>query len=129
MNNAGQKQQVSERKNTILINNKEESKLIKDKVWDLLQSETLSEYRFDRNKKFGPVTVDFYCEIYRIAVVVDKDEEFYTSASSIDPESQTEMEQMGIVVLRFHESEIIKNPYIVQRTIGFWLKEQEFRYL
>ncbi len=127
MNDRGQEQHVNERRITKLHD--AEEKAVKDKVWELLQSETLNEYRFDRNKKLGPVTIDFYCELYRFAIVVDRDEEFFTPASSVDPESQMEMEQMGIVVLRFRESEVLKNPHIVHRTIGFWLKDRQLRYL
>ena len=102
---------------------------VKHQVELLLKSEALNDYKFERNKQFGPVIIDFYCEIYRFAIVVDRDEDFYTDTSAVDPECQAEMEQMGIVVLRFRESEVLKNPHIVRRTIGFWLKDRELHYL
>ena len=99
------------------------------KIWDILQTEDFNDYHFERNKHLGPITIDFFCEVYRFAIVVDRDEDFSSSASLVDPESQTEMEQMGIVVVRFRKSEVRKNLYIIKKTIEFWLKDRELRYL
>ncbi len=108
---------------------KAEMEKVKKEMEKILESEYLREYHFERNKPLGPVTIDFYCELYRFAIVIDRDEDFFSEASSVDPASQSEMERMGVVVLRFRVSEIRKNPYIVERTIAFWLKDRELNYL
>ncbi len=98
-------------------------------LWEILHTDRFRHYHFEKDKSIGHVIIDFYCEKWKVAIVVDPDENYSSEISFVDSESQEELEQLGIVFLRFRDSEIRKNSYIVSRTIDFWLKDRELSYL
>ncbi len=75
-------------------------------LWYYLRKQYLEGYKFRRQYGIGPYVVDFYCPALRIAIEVDGDSHYRTSADEHDRQRQKFIEQQGIIVLRFTDNDV-----------------------
>ena len=80
------------------------------KLWHFLKNRQLAGYRFRRQYGVGKFIVDFYCPEIKLAIEIDGANHFFDDKSTFyDLARQKFIENQGIKVLRFTNTEIINN--------------------
>jgi very-short-patch-repair endonuclease len=104
-------------------NLKELSKSLRDNLteaerclWARIRLKHLS-YVFYRQKPIGEYIVDFYCPKARLVVEVDGGGHFTEDEASNDRVRDEYMRSLGLTVLRFSNSEVLKNIDSVAETV------------
>ncbi len=104
-------------------NLKELSKSLRDNLteaerclWTRIRLKHLC-YMFYRQKPIGEYIVDFYCPKARLVVEVDGGQHFTEDEASNDRVRDEYMRSLGLMVLRFSNSEVLKNADSVAVTI------------
>ena len=104
-------------------NLKELSKNLRDNLteaerclWTRIRLKHLG-YMFYRQKPIGEYIVDFYCPKARLVVEVDGGQHFTEDEASNDRVRDEYMRSLGLMVLRFSNSEVLKNADSVAVTI------------
>ena len=104
-------------------NLKELSKSLRDNLteaerclWTRIRLKHLG-YMFYRQKPIGEYIVDFYCPKARLVVEVDGGQHFTEDEASNDRVRDEYMRSLGLMVLRFSNSEVLKNADSVAVTI------------
>jgi very-short-patch-repair endonuclease len=77
-------------------------------LWTRIQLKHLG-YVFYRQKPIGDYIVDFYCPKARLVVEVDGGQHFTEGTASNDRVRDEYMHNLGLTVLRFSNSEVLKN--------------------
>ncbi len=102
-------------------NLKELSKSLRNKqteaeqcLWTRLRLKHLG-YVFYRQKPIGDYIVDFYCPRARLIVEVDGGQHFTVETAGNDRLRDEYMRSLGLTVLRFSNSEVLKNT---DRVVG-----------
>ncbi|OGY36685.1 MAG: hypothetical protein A3E36_03870 [Candidatus Andersenbacteria bacterium RIFCSPHIGHO2_12_FULL_45_11b] len=104
---------------THLFNQKSHTKLRKDLrnqisqpevvLWQRLRRKQLGGYRFRRQFGIGRYVVDFYCPKLRLVIEIDGDSHYTDEAQAYDAERTEYLNNCGIQVLRYTNTEIMKN--------------------
>jgi len=104
-------------------NLKELSKSLRDNLteaerclWTRIRLKHLG-YVFYRQKPIGEYIADFYCPKARLVVEVDGGLHFTENTASNDRIRDEYMRSLGLTVLRFSNSEVLKNTDSVAETI------------
>ncbi|HJX13739.1 MAG TPA: DUF559 domain-containing protein, partial [Dehalococcoidales bacterium] len=104
-------------------NLKELSKNLRDNLteaeqclWTRLRLKHLG-YMFYRQKPIGDYIVDFYCPKAQLVVEVDGGQHFTEETASNDRVRDECMRSLGLTVLRFSNSEVLKNTDGIAETI------------
>jgi very-short-patch-repair endonuclease len=104
-------------------NLKEPSKSLRDNLteaerclWTRLRLKHLG-YVFYRQKPIGEYIVDFYCPKARLVVEVDGGGHFTEDEASNDKVRDEYMRSLGLTVLRFSNSEVLKNTDSIAETV------------
>ncbi len=104
-------------------NLKELSKILRGKLteaeqclWTRIRLKHLG-YAFYRQKPIGDYIVDFFCPKAKLVVEVDGGQHFTEETASNDRVRGEYMHSLGLTVLRFSNSEVLKNTDRVARTI------------
>jgi very-short-patch-repair endonuclease len=76
------------------------------KLWKLLRGKQLDGLKFRRQHPIGQFTVDFYCAQHHLIIEIDGD----THAHQVEyDQARTEwLEQNGYCVIRFTNSQVVK---------------------
>ena len=77
-------------------------------LWARLRLKHLS-YMFCRQKPIGDYIVDFYCPKARLVVEVDGGQHFTEDTASNDRIRDEYMRSLGLTVIRFSNSEVLRN--------------------
>jgi very-short-patch-repair endonuclease len=77
-------------------------------LWARLRLKHLG-YMFCRQKPIGDYIVDFYCHKARLVVEVDGEQHFTEDTAYNDRIRDEYMRSLGLTVLRFSNSEVLKN--------------------
>jgi very-short-patch-repair endonuclease len=85
-------------------------------LWERLRLKHLG-YIFYRQKPIGDYIVDFYCPKARIVVEVDGGQHFTEETIKNDRLRDEYMRSLGLTVLRFSNSEVLKNTEAVAEAI------------
>ncbi len=88
------------------------------KLWKLLRSKVLGNWKFRRQHPIGQYIADFVCVQARLIVEVDGGQH---SQNSYDAERTAWLESCGWNVLRFWNNEVMQNADGVIETIGLHL--------
>ncbi|MBN1177101.1 MAG: DUF559 domain-containing protein [Dehalococcoidales bacterium] len=91
-------------------------------LWSRLRSKHLG-YMFSRQKPIGDYIVDFYCHKARLVVEVDGGQHFTVDTASNDRVRDEYMRSLGLTVLRFSNSDVMKNTDGVTETIYKFLEK------
>jgi very-short-patch-repair endonuclease len=78
-------------------------------LWSRLKGKQLDGHKFRRQFGVGEHIVDFYCPQLRLAIEVDGDSHYTSSAQERDTERQSVIESYGISFLRFTNREVCEN--------------------
>jgi very-short-patch-repair endonuclease len=85
-------------------------------LWTRLRLRHLG-YAFYRQKPIGDYIVDFYCPKARLVVEVDGGHHFTTETKSNDKLRKEYLNSLGLIVLRFSNSEVLNNTDKVAEAI------------
>lgn len=78
-------------------------------LWQQLRRKQIAGLTFRRQVSIGKYVVDFYCSARRLAIEVDGETHIGTEAEAYDAERQKYLENLGIQVLRFWNTDVYKN--------------------
>ena len=78
------------------------------RLWYHLRRHGLSGYKFRRQHPFGPYILDFYCPQARLAVEVDGAQHLEPSGQMSDANRTSYLEQHGVTVIRFTNTEALE---------------------
>jgi very-short-patch-repair endonuclease len=95
-------------------------------LWKRLRLKHIG-YVFYRQKPIGDYIVDFYCPKARLVVEVDGGRHFTKDTASNDKLRDEYMQSLGLAVLRFPNSEVLKNTDRVAEVIYKILLHPPFR--
>lgn len=93
-------------------------------LWLQLKGRQLKGYDFHRQKPLGKYIVDFYCPDLMLAIEIDGTTHNGNDAEEADRERQTELESLGIHVMRFLDSDVRQNMNGVITAIGEWIEQR-----
>lgn len=94
------------------------------KLWNQLKARKMFGFQFMRQKPIGNYIVDFYCS--RLALVIELDGESHEGKQLQDKEKDQWLEDHGISILRFTNSEVFSDMRSVLETIELWIRENNF---
>ena len=75
-------------------------------IWRLLRNRQFSTLKFRRQHPVGPYFVDFYCHEKQLVIEIDGGQH----SAERDRERTAYLEARGLTVLRFWNSDVLKNP-------------------
>ena len=80
--------------------------------------------RFNRQRIIGNYITDFYCDKAKLVVELDGSQHFEETGEAKDIERDTYLESLGLVILRFSNSDVNKNFYEVCTVIDNTVQER-----
>jgi very-short-patch-repair endonuclease len=95
------------------------------KLWSKIRRRHAGGFVFCRQKPLGQYIVDFYCQKAKLAIEVDGGQHFTDAGKQYDCEREQFLESMGVRVLRFSNSEVMKNVESVIDRIAIELSDGE----
>lgn len=90
-------------------------------LWNELKNKKLMGYDFHRQKPIGKYIVDFFSAILKLIIETDGVTHNFNLVK--DQQRQYELEQMGLHILRFQDSEVKNNLEGVLEWIKLWIFE------
>jgi very-short-patch-repair endonuclease len=78
-------------------------------LWSRLRMKQLKGFMFSRQKPLGEYIADFYCHKAKLVVEVDGGQHFSDERVEYDKIRDDFMENMGLKVLRFTNTDVIDN--------------------
>ena len=96
-----------------LRNNQTEAE---QRLWTRLRLKHLG-YTFYRQKPIGDYIVDFYCPKARLVIEIDGGQHFSEETAEYDRTRTDYLQSLGLEVLRFTNSEVLKNTDSVAEII------------
>ncbi len=94
-------------------------------LWSKLRRRQMKGYKFRRQFGIENYVIDFYCPELKLAIEVDGDSHFIGNAPADDIIRQKDIEEYGIIFLRFQNDEIYRNLNGVLFTIEEKIKKLE----
>ena len=85
--------------------------------WSRLKNSQLGGLKFRRQESINDYVVDFYCPSKKLAFEVDGDVHGYDSRISADRKRQKEIEDLGIRVIRYTDTDVRENLDAVLQNI------------
>ena len=85
-----------------------------NKLWQILRHSQMSGLKFFRQYSIDSYIVDFYCPKIRLAVEVDGGQHL---ENQYDLQRTNDLNQKGVVVLRFWNNEVLANAHGVYEKI------------
>jgi very-short-patch-repair endonuclease len=74
-------------------------------LWKQLRARQVG-FQFHRQVPIGKYIVDLYCKELKVAIEIDGMSHLHEETFAYDERRQSELEQMGVTVLRFQEREV-----------------------
>ncbi|MCL4509956.1 MAG: endonuclease domain-containing protein [Bacteroidetes bacterium] len=78
-------------------------------LWSRLKNSQLGGLKFRRQESINEYIVDFYCPARKLTIEIDGDVHGYDSRISADLKRQKEIEEIGIKVIRYTNSDVKEN--------------------
>jgi adenine-specific DNA-methyltransferase len=88
------------------------------KLWSALRDRRFADFKFRRQQVIGPYIVDFFCA--RTALALELDGETHLGRKSEDTDRQRWLENQGVKVLRFWNTQVFEEFEAVLEAI--WLE-------
>lgn len=92
-------------------------------LWKKLQKKQMLSYQFRRQRPVDNYIIDFYCAELKLAIEIDGVTHGYKE--KYDEERQKKLESFGIRFLRFTETQIRSNLWVVLIVIEEWIKKNK----
>ena len=87
------------------------------RLWSKVRMNQLNGYRFYRQKPLGAFIADFYCPKAKLVIEIDGGQHFEKVKAAHDEVRNGYMEKLGLKVIRFTDTEVLKNIEGVIETI------------
>ncbi|MFB6343454.1 endonuclease domain-containing protein [Saccharicrinis sp. FJH62] len=84
-------------------------------LWERIRKKQINGYHFRRQHPIDCYIVDFYC--HELKLVIELDGEIHQFQKEYDKERQSELEAIGLKVLRFRNEDVEYSMESVIRTI------------
>jgi len=91
------------------------------KLWDLLRNRKLKGKKFRRQHAIANYVADFYCNESKLAIELDGNFHTRPEAKEYDRARTALLQELGIVVLRFWNHEVMEDPEKVIMKISDYL--------
>lgn len=78
-------------------------------LWECLRKKQLDGYKFRRQHPILGFVVDFYCHELRLAIELDGSVHLISDQAELDTYRSQALQDEGVFVLRFWNSEVINN--------------------
>jgi len=78
-------------------------------LWEELKGNKLEGLRFKRQHPIGQFIADFYCQRLKLVIEIDGAYHFTSEQAAVDKARTVEMNEHGIKVIRFTNSEVEKD--------------------
>jgi very-short-patch-repair endonuclease len=89
-------------------------------MWECLRDRKLSGYKFRRQHPFNGYVLDFYCPELKLAIEIDGQVHRNAEQVAYDQERTKNLQEIGISILRFWNSEVKNDlPSVVVRINTF----------
>jgi len=98
-------------------------------LWEALQHKKLGGFKFRRQHPISIYILDFYCHACKIAIEVDGGYHSMEDKKEYDKNRTADLEQAGILELRFTNEEVLNDFSSVLERIRAVLEERDERYL
>ncbi len=79
------------------------------RLWSRLRRRQLEGYQFYRQRIIGSYIVDFYCPRAKLVIEVDGGQHYFGKTAEADRVRDDKMRSLGLAVLRFSDSDALKN--------------------
>ena len=79
------------------------------KLWRYLQNSKLEGYKFRRQQGIESYIVDFYCAELKLIIELDGGGHFDEGQIQKDKKRQRDLENWGYILLRYNNTEVMKN--------------------
>lgn len=79
------------------------------KLWQYLKGKQLDGYDFHKQKPMGDYIVDFFCPKLKLAIELDGYTHGFENVFEKDNIKTRILNEMGIMVLRFNDADVMKN--------------------
>jgi len=93
------------------------------KLWQALKRSQLNNRKFRRQHSIENYIVDFYCPSEKLIVEIDGEAHNNSVNNEYDYKRTTELEELGLKIIRFSNEEVFKNLELILEAI-----KQEFKY-
>jgi len=92
-------------------------------LWSRLRGRQMLGYKFIRQKPIAKYVVDFFCRELKLIIEVDG----YSHEGSFEEDQirQNKLEELGLNILRFSESEVRRDIEQVLTVIEAWIRSRE----
>ena len=87
------------------------------KLWRILRSGRLYDYKFRRQHPVAGYILDFYCVATRLAVELDGGQHDEDSAREYDRRRTSQLMELGVRVIRFWDHHVLTKPEIIAAEI------------
>lgn len=77
--------------------------------WTAVRNRKLKDYKFRRQYSVGRYVIDFYCPSVRLGIEIDGESHFVDNQQQYDRVRQEYIDALGIKVLRYTNTEVMKN--------------------
>ena len=91
-------------------------------LWNYLKGKQIRGYDFDRQKPIDNYIVDFYCKDLLLAIEVDGESHYGNEQR--DKKKDSRLNELGVTVLRFDDTDIIYELDKVVEKIEKWVDER-----
>lgn len=86
-------------------------------LWSKIRRKQLKSYQFYRQKTIGNYIVDFYCPKAGLVIELDGGQHYSDEGIKKDRNRDAYMASIGLKVLRFSDSDVLKNINAVYEKI------------
>jgi len=86
-------------------------------LWHHLRRKQLLGLQFYRQKPIGPYIVDFYCAVAKVVIELDGGQHFEPAHQIKDRQRDEYLSQLGLLVLRFDNLQVLKETEAVLQMI------------
>jgi very-short-patch-repair endonuclease len=86
-------------------------------LWNLIKSKQLEGRKFRRQQSIGNYILDFYCPEEKLAIELDGEDHYWDEGIRRDKIKTAYIESHGIVIVRFENKLVFKDPEFVLKTI------------
>ena len=92
------------------------------KLWSLLRNRQLKGKKFRRQHAIANYVADFYCNESKLVIELDGNFHTVEETKEYDKSRTNLLNELGIIVLRFWNEEVIKDPGKVIKKISGYLQ-------
>ena len=94
------------------------------RLWRILRDRRFAGYKFRRQHAMGPYYLDFYCAEAKLAVELDGGRHGFPDKRAQDEERDRYLTSRGILVKRFWNHQVQREPRMVRENLWRLLQER-----